>query len=120
MKRRTLVIGLSTFDEVIKDTIEACKKARRGQVIENVNRIDFPDQESLFNILSSKRMDLLRHLRNHSSISDKQLAKQLHYDLKTVQTEIKLLARLGLIHTNNAGKYLVPWDDVTIQLPLAA
>ncbi len=120
MKKRTIVIGISTFDDVLQDTLAACKKAKRGESFGAVDRIDFPDEAMLWSTLSPKRMELLRYLRKYGPMSGRQLAKKLDRDQKNIYTDIKLLSRLELLNVNEDGKYAVPWDDITINLALAA
>ncbi len=119
-KRRSLVIDIASFDDVIKDTIEACKKAKRGQPSGPVDMIDFPDEATLWSTLSPKRMEILRYLRKQGPMSGRQLAKELERDQKNIYTDIKVLSHIGIIEVNDDGKYFVPWDDITIQLALAA
>lgn len=119
-KKRTIVIGVASFDEVVRDIIDACKKAKRRQPAGAVDRIDFPDEATLWSTLSPKRMEVLRYLRQHGPMSGRQLARELERDQKNIYTDIKMLSRLELLHVTDDGKYLVPWDDITIQLELAA
>ena len=119
-KKRTIVIGIASFDDVIKDTLEACKKAKRGQPSGPVDQIDFPDEATMWSTLSPKRMEILRYLRKHGPMSGRQLAKALDRDQKNIYTDIKVLSRLDLLKVNDDDKYFVPWDDITIQLALAA
>lgn len=120
MKKRTIVIGIANFDDVVKDTLDACKKAKRGQPFGAVDRIDFPDEATLWSTLSPKRMELLRYLRQSGPMSGRQLARDLDRDQKNIFTDLKLLLRLELVKVNDEGQYVVPWDDITIQLALAA
>ena len=119
-KKRTIVIGVSSFDDVIKDTVDACKKAERGQPSGPVDMIDFPDEATLWSTLSPKRMEILRYLRRRGPMSGRQLARELKRDQKNIYTDMKILSRLDLLKVNNDDKYFVPWDEVDIQLPLAA
>lgn len=120
MKKRKLIIGVSTLEQSLKETLDACKKAEKGLTSGPVHRIDFTDQAVLFSTLSPKRTELLRYLRQNGPMSARQTAKNLERDYKNIQVDIKLLSRLELVATNEAGKYIVPWDDITIELALAA
>jgi hypothetical protein len=53
-KKRTLVIGIATFNEIVNDTLDACKKAKRGENFGIANHIDFADEAALYNMLSPK------------------------------------------------------------------
>ena len=120
MKKRKLLIGISTLEQSLKETLTACKRAEKGLSAGTVHRIDFSDQATLFSTLSTKRMELLRYLRQNGPMSARQAAKDLHRDYKNIQIDIKLLSRFELVTTNEVGRYMVPWDDITIELALAA
>jgi len=120
MKKRKLIIGVSTLEESLNEVLEACKRDEKGLPSGPVHRIDFTDQAALFSALSPKRMELLRYLRRNNVMSARQLAKNLGRDYKNVQADIKMLSRLEIIMTDDSGKYLVPWDDITIELAIAA
>jgi predicted transcriptional regulator len=53
-------------------------------------------------------------------MSARQLAKSLGRDYKTVQGDIAMLSQLEIVVTDDDGKYLVPRDDISIELALAA
>jgi predicted transcriptional regulator len=120
MRKRKLIIGISTLEESLNETLEACKRTEKGLSTGPIHRIDFTDQAALFSALSPKRMELLRYLRRNGPMSARQLAKDLERDYKNVQGDIKMLSQLEIVVTDDNGKYLVPWDDVTIELTLAA
>ena len=120
MKNRKLVIGISTLDESLRETLKACKKAERGQFSQPITRIDFTEQDTLFSILSPKRMELLRHLRKMGPLSARRLAKNLSRDYKNIHSDIKMLSRLGLVSVDQNKKHIVPWSNITIELALAA
>ena len=48
------------------------------------------------------------------------LAKALGRDYKNVHRDVTELLRLGLIEKNEAGRILVPWDEIDAHLDLAA
>ena len=120
MRKRKLVIGISTLKQALKETLAACKKAERGEFSDTVNYLSFTDQNTLFKILSPKRMELLRYLRINGPLSARKLAKDLKRDYKNIHSDIKLLSHVGLISLDKTKKHIVPWSDITIELALAA
>lgn len=120
MKKRKLIIGVSTLEDSLNETLIACKAAEKNLPTGPVHRIDFTDQAALFSALSPKRMELLRYLRQNGPLSARQLAKDLSRDYKNVQGDIKMLSQLEVVVTDENAKYVVPWDDIVIELALAA
>ena len=120
MRKRRLSIGISTLEESLKETLDASRRAKKRLPTGPVHRIDFTTQETLFSALSPKRLQLLRYLRQHGPMSARQLSKNLARDYKNIQGDIQMLLRLDIIYIDADGRYLVPWDEITIQLALAA
>lgn len=121
MKKRRLLIGIRTMDEFKKEVLALAKRADMGlPPLEPVTRIYFSDQDTLFRNLSPKRMALLKFLRQHGPMSVRKLAAELNRDYKNVHTDVKLLMSHKLIKTNRQGLVTVPWDDICIELSLAA
>jgi predicted transcriptional regulator len=114
------MVSIGTFDDMAQVLLGNAKKAKLGLPFESNYRLNFYDQATLFSTLSPERMELLHYLRQHKPMSDRQLARYLKRNQKKIQTDIKAMLRLDLIKAKKDGKYYVPWDDITIQLPLAA
>ena len=53
-------------------------------------------------------------------MSIKKLAAELKRDYKNVYDDVKHLSKLELIEKREDETFCVPWDDITIQLALAA
>jgi len=121
MRQGKLLIGIRTLDELEKETVAAFKKAAAGTAsAAPAQRLYFADQNTLFSALSPKRMALLKFLRQNGPMSIRKLAKLLDRDYKNVHTDVTHLFRLGLVKKKQADKVYVPWDDITIELALAA
>jgi predicted transcriptional regulator len=119
--KKTLLIAIRSVDQLEKETLSAFKKAKAGLPgKEPVNRLYFSDHNTLFSALSPKRWELLRMLRKHGPMSMKKLAAELKRDYKNVFDDVKQLASLDLIEKQEDDTFYVPWDDITIQLALAA
>jgi predicted transcriptional regulator len=121
MKKRKLLIGIRSLDQIKDETIAVFKRAEAGLPPEQpVHRLYFTDQETLFRNLSPKRMALLKYLRQHGPMSVRKLSVDLERDYKNVHTDVKLLMSISLVKTNRQGLVTVPWDDICIELSLAA
>jgi predicted transcriptional regulator len=119
--KKTLLISIRSVDQLEEETIAAFKKADAGLAGEEpINRLYFTDQNTLFSALSPKRWQLLRFLRKEGPMSIKKLAAGLKRDYKNVYDDVKHLSQLDLIEKREDETFHVPWDDITIQLALAA
>ena len=118
---KTLLIGIRSVEQLEQEAIAAFKSAEAGLPgAEPVHRLYFTDQNTLFSALSPKRWELLRFLRNRGPMSIKKLAAELKRDYKNVYDDVKHLSKLDLIQKQEDETFYVPWDDITIQLALAA
>jgi predicted transcriptional regulator len=118
---KTLLIEIRTTAQLEKETIAAFKNAEAGLPGEEpIHRLYFTDQNTQFSALSPKRWELLKFLRKHGPMSIKKLAAPLKRDYKNVFDDVKHLCKLDLIEKQEDETFVVPWDDITIQLKLAA
>lgn len=124
MKRKAnkVLIGVRLPEDAAKEAIRAWKRAERGEPVEKpVDRVYFTDENTLFKTLSTKRRELLRFLRHKSgAVSIKQLTERIGRDYKNVHSDVKLLGRLGLIQCDKDKKVFVPWDNIALEIALAA
>ncbi len=119
--RKTLLIGIRSLEQLEEETIAAFKRAEAGLPGEEpIHRLYFADHNTLFRALSPKRWELLRFLRKQGPMSIKRIATELKRDYKNVYDDVKHLSRLDLIQSHNNGTLYVLWDEITIQLALAA
>ncbi len=73
--------------------------------------ICFESPTELYNVLSSKRIDLLKDLRSMQAVSVYALAKHLGRDYKNVHGDVKLLEQYGLIE-RDCDKVIAPYDMI--------
>ncbi|WP_298268810.1 hypothetical protein [Geobacter sp.] len=85
-----------------------------------VERLYFGDLQTLLRYLTPKRFELLNVLHKTGPSSINALAKTLHRQYRNVHTDIKELEVLGLVEKNAGGLYLVPWDEISTTIKLAA
>lgn len=120
-QKKRLAIGVSSARQVGEDFVRAWKRAENGSPPEEpVNRLHFADTSTLFKYLSSKRFELLQHLRETGPLSIRKLSAELHRDYKNVHTDVKDLLHVGLIEETREGLLSVPWDVIISELPLLA
>lgn len=120
-KTRRIRITIRPYAEAIKDVIETCERIEKGLPVSPADtELGFSDAAHMLSTLSKKRMELLMYLHQQEPLTIRQLAKNLNRDYSLVHGDVKLLLQLGLLQSNKEKKILVPWDELTIELPLAA
>lgn len=120
-KRRRIRITMRPYAEIMEDVIATCDRIDKGERVEPQDtELNFTDAARLLSTLSEKRMELLMFLHEHGALNIRQLAKKLERDYSNVHTDVTLLLKLSLLANDKENKVFVPWDELTIELPLGS
>jgi len=120
-KVRRIRITIRPYAEAVEEIIETCERIEQGlPVLPADTELNFTDAANMLSTLSKKRMELLMFLRQHGPFNIRQLAKNLGRDYSVIHGDVKLLLGLGLLAITKTKEIFVPWDELTIELPLAA
>ena len=120
MKEKNIKIGLATESEINREFIEAWHKAEKEEIELPEERLYFMEPSNFFQVLTKRRIALLKALHNHGISSIRELSRLLNRDYKNVYQDVQLLKKAGLIHQDTAKKIYVPWDKIKAEIPLAA
>jgi predicted transcriptional regulator len=82
--------------------VDAWHRAERGEAVDE-RHLSFESWEGLSRVLTTKRLELLRHLRRHPATSVAALARALGRDYKRVHEHVEALAESGLLTRVEAG-----------------
>ena len=107
-----LYIG-TTLQEDVRRFADSWKRAKRGETVHE-DIVSFENWQALFNVLTPKRYELLRHVHRHPEQSIRALARALGRDYKRVHEDVKALSEAGLLEHNGDG---IRADYEAIELP---
>ena len=82
--------------------IDAWQRAERGEAVDE-RHLSLESWEGLSRVLTSKRLELLRHLRRQPAASIAALARTLGRDYKRVHEDVEALAAAGLLTRDEFG-----------------
>ncbi|SFM54509.1 hypothetical protein [Methylobacterium pseudosasicola] len=102
------------------DVAEAWKAAEAGHVVAGSDRILFRDWSALCAVLTPKRYDLLRHLRQTPETGIRALARALGRDVRRVHEDVVALAELGLVVRGEDGSLSSEIDEIVSTIRIAA
>ena len=120
-KKRRIHITIKSTAKVFDDVLKTWNKAEQGISVDEAEaELSFTDGATMLSTLSKKRMELLIFLHKHKAMNIKQLAQRLNRDYSNVHGDVKLLLRFGLLEKDKDQLIFVPWDELAIELPLAA
>lgn len=96
--KEILTIRIKPVEEGLKDFQEAFQAVRHGRKVVPKHGTYFTSIEAARNFLTPERLALLRAIRGSRPGSISELARVVKRDLKSVQTDLKILERHGLLH----------------------
>ncbi len=118
-KTRNIKVGIANEEQINREFIRAWHKAEKGEIEVAEERLYFLDPKTFFQVLSKRRIALLKALHAHGVSSIRELSRQLNRDYKNVYQDVKLLKKMGLIHQDENKRIYVPWDKINAEISLA-
>jgi predicted transcriptional regulator len=120
MTKQHIHIGVEDAERGFERFIEAWHKAEADEIEQAEVHLNFEDFSKLLSVLTPKRLELLRSLRQHGPLSVRALSKQLKRDYKNVHRDADALEDVGLIARTEEGLLLAPWDVIDAHVHLVA
>ncbi|CAN7203306.1 hypothetical protein LJR255_000586 [Pararhizobium sp. LjRoot255] len=99
-----------SFDDVAKRVADAWHRAEKGEPVSE-DHLTFVNWDALSQTMTTKRLELLRHLRHHPQVSIAALARSLGRDYRRVHEDVEILTKAGLIEHNAAGLH-ADYDEI--------
>jgi predicted transcriptional regulator len=119
-KSKNIKVGVASEEQVNKEFIKAWHRAEREEIEVSEERLYFIDPKVFFQVLSKRRIALLKALHAHGVSSIRELSRLLNRDYKNVYQDVKLLKKMGLIHQDKNKRIYVPWDKINAEISLTA
>lgn len=104
MKVKNIKLGVRSLDTAIEDWAVTFEKARKGQKVARSQGIYFTSLEAMRKILTEKRLELLRAIKEKEPESVYGLSKIVKRDIKNVSEDLELLKSIGLVSMSRARK----------------
>lgn len=120
MNKQHIHIGIEDANRGFERFVETWKRAEQGQIREAEVHLNFEDLSMLLSILTPRRLEVLRALRQQGPSSVRALSKNLGRDYKNVHVDIRVLEDAGLLERTREGALQVPWDVIDAQVELVA
>lgn len=120
MDKQQIHVGIEDADRGFERFIETWERAERGQIRQTEVHLNFGDLSTLLSILTPRRLDVLKTLRQQSSSSVRALSKKLGRDYKNVHADVRALENVGLLERTEEGALRVFWDVIDAHVKLVA
>ena len=119
--KRNIRIEIGDEGESAQEFVKAWHRAEKGIGTSlPVDRIYFKDLKTLLRFLTPRRMEALKVLHKHGSMSVRALAKTLSRDYKNVHKDMQEMERIGIVVRDKKGLLMAPWQSIIAELALAA
>ena len=120
MSKQRIHIGVEAANRGFDRFIEAWHKAESDEILQAENHLNFEDFAMLISVLSPKRLELMKILRQQGPLSVRALAKQLARDYKNVHADVAALEVVDLVQRTEEGLLVAPWDVIDAHVSLVA
>lgn len=109
-------VSVGSLTDMGKRFAGAWNHAAAGAVVDETH-VTFLDVQTMLDTLSPRRLDLLRHVRQHGAGNVRELAQALGRDYKNVHQDVATLEAAGLL-LREGRKLMVPWDELQANVSL--
>jgi len=120
MSQKRIDIGVEDAKDGYKRFVDAWHSAESGKSNQAEVHLNFEDLETLVAVLTPKRFELLKTLRQRGPLSVRALAKILGRDYKNVHVDAAELEAVDLIQRTDEGLIVTPWDVIDAHVRLVA
>lgn len=117
----TLRITIESGEEAFDRAVEAAGDAEAGEQPPAV--VSFESTDGLRQLLTDRRLELLRSLMSERPGSISDLAERLDRNYSTVHQDVELLAEYGIVRFRRAGQAkqpFVPYETVEFDVTVRA
>ena len=97
MKVKKFKIGIKGVKDVLDDFVKAGEAIERGEEVKKEKAIYFESVKGFRKAITPKRIELLHLIKEKHPKSIQELARIARRDIKSIVTDMSILAELGLI-----------------------
>ena len=109
-------VNVGSLADMGQRFVQAWGRAAAGNRV-NETHVTFLDVQTLLDTLSPRRLELLRHVRQHGAGNVRELAQALGRDYKNVHQDVAVLESAGLL-LREGRKLSAPWDELQANVSL--
>ena len=120
MTKQNIHIGVEDSTHGLKRFIKAWHQAEDSEINQTETHLNFEDFSMLASVLTPKRLELMKLLRQNGPLSVRALSKQLERDYKNVHVDSTALENVGLIKRTKEKLLIAPWDVIDAHVRLVA
>jgi predicted transcriptional regulator len=111
-------VNVGSLGDMGRRFSQAWNQAAASEQVDETH-VTFLNVQTMLDTLSPRRLDLLRHVRQHGASNVRALAHALERDYKNVHRDVSVLEATGLL-IREGRKLSAPWDELQAHVSLIA
>ena len=109
-------VNVGSLADMGKRFSQAWNRAAAVETVDETH-VTFLNIQTMLETLSPRRLDLLRHVRQHGANNVRELSQALGRDYKNVHQDVAVLEATGLL-IRDGRKLSAPWDELQAHVSL--
>lgn len=121
MKIKRVKIEIKSLDNALKEAGEVFEKLSKGQQVQKKTAIYFNNLKEMRKVLTEKRLEILKTIKDKKPASVYELAKMLGRDIKNVLQDLSYLKELGLVEITETRDKKIPrvgYDKIAFEVAI--
>jgi len=122
-KSKEFVIQVKSLKDSLKHFAVAYDKLLKGQKFKPIEKFTFANVDTFRKFLTTKRLELLRIIRNKKINSINELSRITGRDYKSINTDLDVLERINLVSMEKEDHKVRPkveFDEINVKISLEA
>ena len=108
MKVKKVKICIKTTKEFLDEARDVMEKVIKGEKVRKTTGIYFENLSAMRKVLTEKRLEVLKTIKDRHPESIYRLAKILHRDIKNVIQDVEYLHNIGLVELEETKEKTIP------------
>jgi len=113
---KTVTLEVRSLKESLK-VAAAAAKSRRAM---GTARISFASAELLWQVMTTKRWEILKAMTGTGALSIREIARRVHRDVKAVHADVHALLHAGILSKTPEARVLFPYEAIHVDFVLNA
>ena len=119
MKIKKIFVRVMPLDDALKEAGETFDQLAGGRAVKQKRAIYFASLKEMRRVLTERRLEILKTIRDQKPSSVYELARMVDRDLKNVLQDLSYLQQLDIVAITETGVKKVPhfdYDRISIEV----
>jgi predicted transcriptional regulator len=114
MKVKKIHIEIKPLDSALQEAAESFEKISQGKRVKKKTALYFSNIRDLRKVLTERRLELLKTIKDKKPSSVYELARMVDRDLKNVLQDVGCLHDLDMVEITETGEKKIPTVDYDV------